>query len=47
MYYLYICIENFSSALEKEHLKKDGETGKQTKSNGSTEYEIEKVKQTR
>ena len=27
-------------------LKKDGEIGKQTKWNGSTEYEIEKVKQT-
>ena len=28
-------------------LKKDGEIGKQTKWNGSTENEIEKVKQTR
>ena len=28
-------------------LKRDGEIGKQTKWNGSTEYETEKVKQTR
>ena len=27
--------------------KRDGETGKQTKWNGSTEYETEKVKQIR
>ena len=27
--------------------KRDGETGKQTKWNGSTEYETEKVKQVR
>ena len=31
----------------KKKKGKDGKTGKQTKWNGSTEYEIEKVKPTR
>ena len=33
--------------LRKNKQKRDGEIGKQTKGNGSTEYAIERVKQTR
>ena len=33
--------------VKKEKKGRDGEIGKQTKLNGSTEYELEKVKQTR
>ena len=35
------------TSKKKKKKRKDGEIGKQTKCNGSTEYEIEKVKQIR
>ena len=54
MLFIYIYVyKSFSTTLDeglrKNTLKKrrDGENEKQTKWNGSTEYEIEKVKQTR
>ena len=52
-YYIYIYVyKSFSAILDKGLRKKNkkikgGKIGKQTKWNGSTEYKIEKVKQTR
>ena len=51
-YYFYIYVyKSVSTMLDKglrKHKKKrEGEIEKQTKWNGSTEYDIEKVKQTR
>ena len=48
--YIYV-YKSFSTKLDrglrKKFKKKDGETGKQTNWNQSTEYEIEKVRQTK
>ena len=48
--YMYMYTKAFLLHLIKaweRTSKRDGEIGKQTKLNGSAEYEIEKVKQTR
>ena len=46
MHTIYV-YKSFSTTLDKGLRKKKREIGKQTKWNGSTEYEIEKMEQTR
>ena len=47
MYYTYMYTKPFLLCLIKAWERRDGEIGKQTKWNGNTAYEREKVKQTR